>query len=100
MSHRKAKKPTVFGAREVERLAGLARLSLSPQEAQKFGTDLSSILDYFATLDKVDVSRAPEQGEEGGQGLRDDVVQPSTSVEILLGVPQRKDRFVRAPRVF
>lgn len=99
MSHRKPKKES-FGTREVERLAGLAKLSLSQAEAQKLGSDLSSILEYFATLDKVDLSGARELPSAGGDGLRDDVVRPSTPEEVLEGVPQRKDRFVRAPRVF
>lgn len=99
MSHRKPKTGPI-GAREVERLAGLARLSLSSSEIQEFGTDISSILDYFATLDKVDVSKAPEPSSASADGLRDDVVEPSKAEEILDGVPQRKDRYVRAPRVF
>jgi aspartyl/glutamyl-tRNA(Asn/Gln) amidotransferase C subunit len=86
---------------QVERLADLSRLSLGPQEAEQLRGELSSILGYFAALDKVDVSRsprAPETPQDGG--LREDVVGPSTPEEILKGVPQRKGRYVRAPRVF
>ena len=100
MSHRKQKKTESFGAREVERLATLARLSLSPAEVDRFRTDLSSILDYFATIDRVDVSKAPSQASDGVEAVREDLVRPSTADEILEGVPLRKDRYVRAPRVF
>ncbi len=85
----------------VERLAALSRLSLGPQEAARLGKELSSILEYFAAIDKVDVSKsapAPQSREEGG--LREDVVKPSRPDEILAGVPQRKGRYVKAPRVF
>ena len=87
--------------RQVERLADLSRLSLGPQEAERLRGELSSILEYFATLDKVDVSKIPAAaaGSQDG-GLREDVVRPSTPDEILRGVPQRKGRYVRAPRVF
>ena len=91
--------PTV-DLRQVERLAELSRLSLGPQEAERLRGELSSILDYFATLDKVDVSKVTPAREAASGGLREDIVKPSTPEEILQGVPQRKGRFVRAPRVF
>jgi aspartyl-tRNA(Asn)/glutamyl-tRNA(Gln) amidotransferase subunit C len=87
-------------ARQVERLAELSRLNLGPQEAQRLRDELSSILEYFATLDRVDVSGTGPAQEASSGGLREDEVRPSTPEEILQGVPQRKGRYVRAPRVF
>jgi len=87
-------------ARQVERLAELSRLSLSPKEAERLRGELSSILEYFAALDEVDVSNAGPPTEAASGGLRDDEVRPSAPDEILQGVPQRKGRYVRAPRVF
>ncbi len=86
--------------RQVERLADLSRLSLGPQEAERLRGELSSILDYFAVLDKVELSKVVvgSQAAEDG-GLRDDLVRPSDPEKILEGVPQRKGRYVRAPRV-
>ena len=87
--------------RQVERLADLSRLSLDPQEAERLRRELSSILGYFAALDKVDISKSIPPSEsvlEGG--LRQDLVRPSTPEDILQGVPQKKGRYVRAPRVF
>jgi aspartyl/glutamyl-tRNA(Asn/Gln) amidotransferase C subunit len=85
---------------QVERLADLSRLSLAPQEGERLRGELSSILEYFATLDKVDISRSPAASSASRDGgLREDVVRPSAP-EILEGVPQRKGRYVRAPRVF
>ena len=87
---------------QVERLMDLSRLSLGPQEAARMRGELSSILSYFATLDKLEVSETPASPPDTQQdgALREDVVRPSTSDEILRGVPQRKGRYVRAPRVF
>ncbi len=87
-------------ARQVERLAELSRISLGRQEAERLRGELSSILEYFAALDKVDVSRTGAAKDAASGGLRDDVVRPSTPEDILQGVPQRKGRDVRAPRVF
>ncbi len=87
--------------RQVERLADLSRLSLGPQEAERLRGELSSILGYFATLDKVEISKAiPGREASHDGGLRDDVARPSIPEPILEGVPQRKGRYVRAPRVF
>jgi len=87
--------------RQVERLADLSRLLLGPHEAERLRGELSSILEYFATLDKVDISKIPTVAAASQDGaLRQDVVRPSTPEEILGGVPQRKGRYVRAPRVF
>ena len=87
---------------QVERLADLSRLSLSAKEAERLRRELSSILEYFATLDNVEMPRGTQGGElppEHG-GMRDDVVRPSTPAAILEGVPKRRGRYVRAPRVF
>jgi len=64
--------------------------------------ELSSILDYFATLDKVDIARVPvaSQGLTKTGGKRDDVIGPSNGDEILKGVPEKKGRYVKAPKVF
>jgi len=97
----KTQKATSVDIRQVERLAELSRLSLRPQEVERLRGELSSILGYFATLDRVDVSKvtgAQDALKDGG--LREDVVRPSTPEEILEGVPQKKGRYVRAPRVF
>lgn len=41
---------------DVTYVAHLARLSLSPQEAQKFGPQLENVLGYIEKLKEVDVS--------------------------------------------
>jgi len=88
---------------QVERLADLSRLSVSPKEAERLRSELTSILGYFAALDKVDLpksTQALEPSPEDDGGMRDDVERPCSPDAILEGVPKRKGRFVRAPRVF
>jgi len=41
---------------DVSYVAHLARLALSPEEEQKFGSQLSSVLQYIEKLKEVDVS--------------------------------------------
>jgi aspartyl/glutamyl-tRNA(Asn/Gln) amidotransferase C subunit len=86
---------------QVQRLASLSRLSLAPQEAERLRGELSAILDYFAVLDKAALPKDVPAREAKARGARrEDVVRPSDPDAILAGVPQRKGRFVRAPRVF
>lgn len=85
---------------EVEKLAGLAHLAMSPQEAERLQDELSSILAYFSTLDKVDVSKVKDVGGALQPSLREDAPRPSTPEEVMRGVPQKRGRYVRAPRVF
>lgn len=41
---------------EVKHIASLARIGISDEEVEKFSHDLSSILDWIAQLEEVDVS--------------------------------------------
>jgi aspartyl-tRNA(Asn)/glutamyl-tRNA(Gln) amidotransferase subunit C len=43
-------------AEEVKHIAALARVGLEEKEIEKFSHDLSSILDWIAQLDEVDVA--------------------------------------------
>jgi aspartyl/glutamyl-tRNA(Asn/Gln) amidotransferase C subunit len=84
---------------QVRRLAGLSRLTLSSAEEEKLTREFWSILEYFRVVDKVGDSPAPES-DSVGNSLRPDEVGPSDPEGVMKGVPRRKGRFVRAPRVF
>lgn len=45
----------MLSEKEVERIAQLARLRLTPQELKRYQKDLSLILDYIGQLKKADV---------------------------------------------
>lgn len=45
-----------FDARQVARVASLARIALSPEEAARHAAELSSILDFVAQLDTADTA--------------------------------------------
>jgi aspartyl/glutamyl-tRNA(Asn/Gln) amidotransferase C subunit len=101
LSRRREKKAAAIDMRQVERLAELSRLALTSQEAERLRGEFASILGYFASLDSVQVPKgAVLQDVPPGSGMRDDVVGPSIPGELLEGVPQKKGRYVRAPRVF
>jgi aspartyl-tRNA(Asn)/glutamyl-tRNA(Gln) amidotransferase subunit C len=85
---------------EVRRLASLSRLTMTRPEEERMRDDLSSILDYFRVVDGVGGTAPAARLTEEAQLLRPDEVKPSDPEGVLRGVPHKKGRLVRAPRVF
>jgi aspartyl-tRNA(Asn)/glutamyl-tRNA(Gln) amidotransferase subunit C len=86
----------------VERVARLSRLELTEEERATFAAQLSSILEYFARLDRL-----PTEGVEPTSHalrvtnvFRPDEVTPSLPVEEVVAMaPQAHEGFVVVPRV-
>lgn len=76
-----------FTDRDVQQLARLARLALTPGETARFARQLTDILDFVRQVQAVDTSGSTEVDLPPAR-LRDDVVTPS------LG---RGDVFASAP---
>ncbi len=86
----------------VAHLASLSRLTFTEQEQERLTRELSSVLVYFGAVDKAVVSGGVEPAvREGGKASRrQDSPRESAPDELLRGVPQKKGRLVRAPKVF
>jgi aspartyl-tRNA(Asn)/glutamyl-tRNA(Gln) amidotransferase subunit C len=71
---------------DVNYVAHLARLSLSPEEAQKFGAQLAHVLGYVKKLREVDVSGIAPTAHAFPlvNVIRPDVTQPSMEHEEAL----------------
>ena len=83
------------------KLAALARLRLDESEIAPFQKDIAEMLDYVKTLEQVDTA-AVDLTETADQPhvLREDVVQPSLSVEeALKNAPERVDNYFKVPKV-
>ncbi|MBT3705111.1 Asp-tRNA(Asn)/Glu-tRNA(Gln) amidotransferase subunit GatC [Candidatus Peregrinibacteria bacterium] len=50
----------------VEHVAKLARLGISPKEAEKFSGQLSDVFDYMEILEEVDTSKVKETSQVTG----------------------------------
>lgn len=48
--------PMTLTAEEVERIAKLARLAVTPEESEAFSKQLTSILEYVSQLQSIDTS--------------------------------------------
>jgi aspartyl/glutamyl-tRNA(Asn/Gln) amidotransferase C subunit len=94
------KAKTKITAEEVRRLGELSRLAMSPSEEEALREQLSSIIDYFRVVDGVEDSFRIDRTTVEASDLREDEVGPSDPEGVLRGVPQKKGRLVKAPRVF
>lgn len=87
---------------EVEKVARLARLQLSPEEAERMASQLDSILTYVEKLNELDTDgvKPLSHPHDGINAFRDDAVRASLSRDrALAGAPlENGDSFV-VPRV-
>ena len=97
---------------QVQQVAVLANLELTPEELPVMGRDLNAILDYIAQLNELDVTNtAPmEQVSEVVSGsaseaeeempLRDDTLVPSLDrAAVLRSAPETDGSFFKVPLV-
>jgi aspartyl-tRNA(Asn)/glutamyl-tRNA(Gln) amidotransferase subunit C len=87
---------------EVEHVARLARLALSPDEINTFTGQMDAILAYVETLNQLDTSGIvpTSHAVPVENAFRDDTVRPSIGVEnALANAPDRVEDFFRVPKV-
>jgi aspartyl-tRNA(Asn)/glutamyl-tRNA(Gln) amidotransferase subunit C len=87
---------------DVQKVALLARLKLTPEEEEKFSTQLSKILDYFDQLSELDVSDVPPttRAIEVSNVVRPDHHQPYENREGLMDIaPDRDGEFFKVPKI-
>ncbi|MDA3785814.1 MAG: Asp-tRNA(Asn)/Glu-tRNA(Gln) amidotransferase subunit GatC [Deltaproteobacteria bacterium] len=88
--------------KEVLKVANLARLQLSPQEAEQMTGQLAAILGYVAKLDEIDCRAiAPTTHVLAIENaFRDDAMQPSLSqAEALANGPLQNGEAFVVPRI-
>ena len=87
---------------EVVHIAELAKLGLTEDEINRFGEQLSAILDYAAVLQRLDTGHVAPMAQVSGISnvMRPDVAQPALPVEdVLANAPARKDDYFCVPPV-
>ena len=87
---------------QVEQVASLARLKLSPQEIEKFTKELTVILEYVDQLKSVDTEgvEPKDQFISAENVFREDRVRPSLPREkALANAPDKDEEFFRVPKV-
>ena len=92
---------------EVERVAELAHLQLTPDETGHMLHDLNAILDYVAELNELDTAGVAPLSQvtelfsaNGGGGLRADGLRPSLDRgTVLAQAPETDQVFFKVPKV-
>lgn len=90
-------------SKELYQTASLARLELDEAEAERLSQEVSQMLEYFALMEKVDVSSLEPTTHAlmKNNRLREDVrgEQKVDPDEMLENAPDLEDRFVLIPNV-
>lgn len=88
--------------KEIQHLARLARLKVNTKDEEGFARDLSEIVQYFATLTKVETDKiSPHEEDQRSSPLRIDRVTPFGREKALIeDAPDHEDRWVKVPAVF
>jgi aspartyl-tRNA(Asn)/glutamyl-tRNA(Gln) amidotransferase subunit C len=87
---------------EVEHIAELARLNLTPEEKERYRQQLSAVLEYAARLQEIDTSQIPPTSSvlPPRSVLREDVpVEFSRREELLKIAPHKENDQYRVPPV-
>lgn len=83
---------------DVQHIAELADIGITPKEVEEFTHQFNDILDYFDILDQVPSQDHPQLSE--CNIWREDQPGPSlTQEEVLANTPHVEEGFIRAPRV-
>ncbi|HXG17124.1 MAG TPA: Asp-tRNA(Asn)/Glu-tRNA(Gln) amidotransferase subunit GatC [Calidithermus sp.] len=88
--------------RDVEHVARLARLTLSPADRERLRRQLGAILEYIAKLEALDVTGVEPTSHAVlvVNVMREDEVRPGLGAEeALANAPDRRDHFFRVPRI-
>ena len=87
---------------DVRYVAKLARIALSDDEAQRFGTQLEDLLEHVNVLSELDTASVPATAQvvESRNVERDDEVKACLDRETVLSMaPQRQGAFFRVPKI-
>jgi len=92
---------------EVERVAELAHLELTPEETPGMLNDLNAILDYVAELNELDttgvtpLAQVSELKNAAGESvLREDLLRPSLDRAVVMSqAPETDGAFFKVPKV-
>ena len=89
-------------AATVQRIARLARIKVTAEEAKALEQELSGILDWVKQLDEVDTSKVEPMTRVIPMTLKkrpDAVTDGAIADDILANAPAREDHFFVVPKV-
>jgi aspartyl-tRNA(Asn)/glutamyl-tRNA(Gln) amidotransferase subunit C len=91
-----------LSSREVEHVARLARLGISPEEVLRYRDQLRNILHHIEALNRADTSKVPATAHplEERNVMRDDRREPCLPQEdALRNAPSREDSYFKVKAI-
>ena len=91
-----------LSSREVEHVARLARLGITPEEVTRYRDQLRNILHHIEALNRADTSTVPATAHplEERNVMREDERQPSLPAEAALrNAPSREDSYFKVKAI-
>jgi len=91
---------------DIEKIAQLAKLSLTDTEKEKYGYELSHIVDHVASLGEVDTTDVPITSQSTGlEGKEREDIPKQDGIhhlqeELLSSSLYKEDHFIKVPPVF
>jgi aspartyl-tRNA(Asn)/glutamyl-tRNA(Gln) amidotransferase subunit C len=86
----------------VRRIARLARLAITEEEAGRLEKELSGILDWVAQLDEIDTSNVAPMTRVAAMTMKkreDEVTDGFCAADILKNAPQADDGYFVVPKI-
>lgn len=87
---------------EIEHVARLARLGITPEEVLRYRDQLRNILHHIEALNRADTSKVPATAHplEERNVMRDDALEPCLPVEdALKNAPSREDAYFKVKAI-
>lgn len=90
---------------DVQKIAGLARMTLSDDEVTTATRDLSRVLNHFSTIQSIDTAHVMDVANLYARAniSREDVAQPDqlcTAADIMDRASETVGQYVKVPAVF
>lgn len=100
-----ASKKTKLTINDVNHVANLAKLSLTPKELKKFQSQLAKIFDYIDLIGEMETQNVIETSHATGSEniLREDEVDKSKMLsqeEVLSNAPDKQNGFFKVKKIF
>lgn len=90
----------MIDSKTLDHLAHLARLTVPEEEKEQLAKDISNIVGFIDTIQKVELSESGIKTFTQKNVTREDIVAPIESVyDLVEAAPLHKDGFVQVPKV-
>ncbi|MCC7436661.1 Asp-tRNA(Asn)/Glu-tRNA(Gln) amidotransferase subunit GatC [Candidatus Nomurabacteria bacterium] len=90
----------MIDSKTLDHLAHLARLTVPEEEKEQLAKDITNILGFIDTIQKVDISEVSKKEFAQKNVAKEDILAPlDSNYDLVEAAPLHKDGFVQVPKV-